>query len=1325
MNDIKQLSGLMNLDDSEMVMPSTNHKSAFNGFFRGNGNNFRFESGRGTTLIPTELKPAGDNQCIGHFFDELRQRLFWCNYNSNGNHGIYILDVSTGNIVPLIVVGAATDGDILGFTLTTVIHSMNLLYGGSLRSDGDILYYIDSLKRPTQINVDRYLDTPPAVTKRSYIDVIKAPCEFVPQVVYENDDNVTVNNLKGALYKFATVYVYQDNETPVFSSSSIVPLPYIIENSHDDSDITKNARIGVYVATGDETIKKIRIYGRRSTIDLTTDYFLIIELDKTELSIANDSIYKYIFYNNGQYVTVESVEDSIQLFDYTPDGANTQELLNGDTLIYGGITEGYDAVAPNVVVTVSDILRVWQYYNGTLFFGFRKSATNIVLYVTGTGVNDGSGNATTLTNAWATFNVVAQDTSFNDIGFFYTAGASAQTIATILTALSASATGQGWTVVATTTNTLELSFAGGAILASAYTVNTRDGVVRTDQDATYSLSEASRYSFGIQYFTSSGKTNGVTYKMNLSTNTLKDFVIVPLVKLEIYHRPPIWASYYHIVRTDTETYQKKTYWASSYSCSDNQPIATAANTKYAYVDIDNMTSYSQDLNVDGANVTYDFAKGDRIRFLGVYNNFSDPQNPFLYSGSYDYEIIGVKIDPFVNGIKRVGRFVQVVYPTNDISATFKFDGTPQYSNYYILLYTPKTTVSTDLQPFFEFGKRFGIANAGTEGAIHLGQETIQSVDLATPATITIGDGDLYYRRRNVPKSPTYTAGDTAGLFDGAANEATLALLNFDETVPLTISSGIINNQPSTYGSVSNPLVSPLSSDTDCFYNNTSSATTRVRLRMDVTVGSEDRADDISLYVKIFNSTPPIAPFRYQKLYTFTSTPNNNNTTQYSVDVYFDAYRSDKIFLMFADSISNFYAVTVRNFRMNVIDIGLVNLIEKTWNDYTPIIANSDGRATAIDKNAEHTYNPTLIRWGLQYQQNTNINNINRFKALNYDIIDSRYGDIQRFLLEGKLLYTYQNRRVGQHGVYARFITNNGQQEQLITTDEIVTSNNIQYLEGDYGVGIYPTGVTRGRNGHYFQDPVRGIQVRRASNGLEPISVQNKAQFYMPTVLAPFAKQWDRPQGGYAKPMGVYDYFEDEFVALLQERVQGDDTYDPITLSFNEKRNGYSSFFKYYPEWVAAVNQLIYSWLNGELYVHNNTGLYANYYGAQHQASIQLVFNESVILRKVFTTVQYISRQQWESRANGEIYTSEYNEQTGLLQISSLKASDYKDRSNFKNASLLSDANSKSDSVFALNQGDSLRGIYIVSNFTYYGTDFSYFYMASILSQEDRENFKNP
>jgi hypothetical protein len=382
--DIKQLIGMMNLDDPLETVAKGYHLMARNGVFRGSVPNKRYETVPGTRVIPNNLLPlVGTNNCIGRFYDAVKKRIFFCNYNSAGKNGIYIYYTMTGVFQRLLESGVGTDGDILQFDPNNPVTSIDIMYKDN--SDGDVLYLVDSLKRTTQINIDKYLASTYGTVKRKFIDVAKAPPAMPIYAVYENSNSISNNNLRNALFQFRAIHVYDNLEKSVYSTIGKVPLPYNSADPAINKDPTQNSRIAVYVQTGDVDVKKVEIWGKQSNISPVIDnnndageWFRVIVLDKAELGIASNSIYRFLFYNDGSY-TFGSAKEQVLLQDYVPQKANCGCLLKGTVLGYAGITEGYNQVAPEMEAQVNPITTHRRLKTDCCFLHLRPGQTVLEL----------------------------------------------------------------------------------------------------------------------------------------------------------------------------------------------------------------------------------------------------------------------------------------------------------------------------------------------------------------------------------------------------------------------------------------------------------------------------------------------------------------------------------------------------------------------------------------------------------------------------------------------------------------------------------------------------------------------------------------------------------------------------------------------------------------------------------------------------------------------------------------------------------------------------------------------------------------------------------
>lgn len=80
---------------------------------------------------------------------------------------------------------------------------------------------------------------------------------------------------------------------------------------------------------------------------------------------------------------------------------------------------------------------------------------------------------------------------------------------------------------------------------------------------------------------------------------------------------------------------------------------------------------------------------------------------------------------------------------------------------------------------------------------------------------------------------------------------------------------------------------------------------------------------------------------------------------------------------------------------------------------------------------------------------------------------------------------------------------------------------------------------------------------------------------------------------------------------------------PYTLSYDEKVNGWVSFFSYYPEMMVNLNNDLFSFSGGQLYIHNqDTSSRNSFYGNPSAPTvIDTILNDSPSEIKIFKTVE--------------------------------------------------------------------------------------------------------
>ena len=992
---IKILGGILNLDDREQDVLSLQHIDAKNIRFYGGQNGLTAENIRGNFLIGNSNLPAGTNECVGPFYDQVKRRIIWFNRNSNGNSGIYQLLIQTGLVSQLFRCGVNSATDILNLSLDYPVHSAAIVY--RTEGDGDLLYWTDGYNRPRYINLDTITSLSPFTS-----DMLNAakncPTRPVTMNGYLSDATITYNSVKNKLFQFGYRWVYKNGEKSTFSPLSIVPLP-LVGDPNAEVSVTSNNYIQFAVfSPATEDYQKIEVVGRESNGTTWGDYFLIDSLDRDDYNIAVNSFYAYKFYNNGSYIFISPNESDLY-FDWLPDKANTLELLNGNVLIYGGITDGYDNI-PRDEINVS---------------------------------------------------------------------------------ISAA-------------------------------------MIDSSNFASACFKQGCEQRFGLVYFDDRGKTNGVISFITDSAIDTTDFSLttpnyidttpgspskVPQISASIFHTPPTWATSYQWVRADLTP--KFLQWVTMDYQSDNQ---------YIYLGIENLVQFNAKSNF---LPSYDPVQGDRVRILA---NVTADYTSVAFSTQQDFAVLGV-VQRTMSSPASPGAFIKIQKPPSF--------PTPAYTSVMLIeLYTPNPKLPDNQQLFFEWGQRYGIYESGGN-RYHVGQ--IQSQTAVLPATFAWVDGDVYIKNR-----PYYLA------------------------VPI------------------------------------------------------------------------------------------ENNVNYSY-----------LFMM-----------------------------DKNWNDYVPTASNSNGRAWVINENAKEEYNGVLSRWGGKYQSGTNINELNRFRPADFDEADRAKGDIRRYKARDRILRVFQDRGIGQYGIYARFIQNNEGVTDLVTTNEIITTNNIQYYQGQYGVGGYPTNLASGAIADYFTDITTGREVRLSNDGMTDLGLLYKGQFYLSGLVTHYNKELLRSNGSIAKVMKFWDSFENQCHTVLQAGSGGTSTVSDYNYSFNEIRNAFCSFYDFHPEWGLSADDIVYTWKNGQIYKHDNLVYRCSFYAVDYGCHLTVVFNDNLIQKKSWQALTEIASDIWECPV---IYTNAMSYGTQRQQTS-LTTSEFTKLEGNPSAAIKRDANSSGGK----NNGGFMKGNYLAVKF---------------------------
>jgi len=1128
-------SGKLNLDDATYRIGNGDYIDALNitKDAQGKGQDKVVSNILGNTLIEYNL-PTGISKVIGFYPDKVRNRSYYFIWNSDGYNTIAYYDLNNQEVVKVLESKTDSDGiDILNFNPSYKVLSVNMFYRDD---EGDILFFNDGYNPPKSINVTEKHGTS---WKLEYILVAKAPPVMPPKVVYENDATVKVNNLRNKLFQFSYRYVYLNNEKSVWSSKSIVPLPQQDSFNLTNNNFTDNSRISISVNSGGLDVRDIEICFRETTNGVTSDWYLIQSFNKKELSISDNSIYTYNFYNNGIYIQIDVLETS-QLQDWVPQKANAAELANGNVLLYAGITESYDKTPMKLVskVNTNSIGYVYD-INGTLFFATCNGldsgsiGTELKIYLFGTGTNGSNGIVQELNNVACDFFINITNLSGTSIGATYTSSFTDQYINNLLNYIKSAliSVDAAWSGTIDN-NVLTMTYPNGFLLQSSGTkINQYSEEYDPWFNTNFANSYDSGYKYAIQYFDSLGRTIGAQTDIDASINTPssnKNRFCQPYV--EIKNRPPLEARYYQVLRSNNITYNKRLFWISRGAYASTSQDTTVQ--RFAYLDISNIDDYNNQISSTQGVVSYNYTAGDRIKFLSRFNANNEQ---ITFDIQYDYEILGTESTIVLeNGTKKVGNFIKILYPTvATTDPNFKFNGDENFLHYEIFLYNFSSNVSTTQRFYYECGKCFGIGNPGTSLAYHIGLEQTQSSSSpeTIPAIVSMTNGDLFYRYRKVPYGDnfSFSAGGSSQDIDSLLGITVLPTSPISNTSYIVKTQTFNNDLPANY---------PTYSSTNFFFNNLLTSQALVlKLKAEFSVFQSQANDNTNFSFRAIIITPSSS----YEVYLFpTQIVQSQVQTTFVLDNVISIPPLAKVWIAsYSSNNLTGASFTVNPFILSfqILKSKSIQIIESSFSDNYNLITNSNGRPSVVDINAKKTYFPTLIRFGGAYQVNTNINKINNFQYENFDEYDRSFGDVMRLHVRDRYLKVYQKFKVGNVPILTQIVKDSVNNPLQANTDTLI--NKIQYYSGNYGIGDASTSLAWNNFSDYFVDDYRGVVCRLSQDGITPISILYNTNAFFVAETAAYRKDLNNgiSNGIYTGDpciYGVFDANTNKYIIAMEE-----------------------------------------------------------------------------------------------------------------------------------------------------------------------------------------------
>lgn len=288
----------------------------------------------------------------------------------------------------------------------------------------------------------------------------------------------------------------------------------------------------------------------------------------------------------------------------------------------------------------------------------------------------------------------------------------------------------------------------------------------------------------------------------------------------------------------------------------------------------------------------------------------------------------------------------------------------------------------------------------------------------------------------------------------------------------------------------------------------------------------------------------------------------------------------------------------------------------------------------INRYADITYSEV-------YQESTNVNKLNEFNLFlaNYkDDIEKAFGRIMwakgfdtniDIIQEDKYSIVYYGKD---------FLYNTDGSANLQKIPEVLGQQKT--LDGEFGCS-HSDSVDFFGHQVYFVDTKRGVVLRRLNNGLFPISTYGMNEYFKRLFRDNTINQ---VLGEFDQYLGVY---------ILNVKYNGDKY---VTWLYSDESNGWLGRHTFNPDDMLRLNGNLYSFKNGEIYLHNQAGVSSNnyntFYGVQSKSKFGINVSHEPSMRKNFKALSFEGTKPFDTTLksdldNGYMSKNDFSKKEGV------------------------------------------------------------------------------
>ena len=244
-----------------------------------------------------------------------------------------------------------------------------------------------------------------------------------------------------------------------------------------------------------------------------------------------------------------------------------------------------------------------------------------------------------------------------------------------------------------------------------------------------------------------------------------------------------------------------------------------------------------------------------------------------------------------------------------------------------------------------------------------------------------------------------------------------------------------------------------------------------------------------------------------------------------------------------------------------------------------------------------------------YNSRTGTNRLNEFvysDGITKDL-EPNYGSLQKLHTRDTNLVALCESKVFTIMADKDILYSGSGSPQVIASNRVL-GQTTPFL-GDFGIGLDPSSFASYANRMYFTDRQRGSVIRISTDGITEISEAGMRDFFR-----------DKLNINSNKLIGSYDSYNGQYVLSL----------DDYSITFSENQKGWVSRVSYVPEAGVSVNNIFYTFNQGDVWQHNSINVNRNnFYNVQYKSYLTTVFNQEPSAIKSFKTINYEGTAGWQ------------------------------------------------------------------------------------------------